>query len=99
MPDNYDATKVIECLFDPQVSEILAELEHEEKGSGYLAEKLGISEDDIRDRLSYLVETGFVRFLNSFYSVDSEKISNVMENDENYKGVVDGLTELDSYLN
>ena len=33
------------------------------------------------------------------YGADSEKIAKFMEHDENYKGVVDGLTELDSYLN
>ena len=44
-------------------------------------------------------QTGFVFESNNKFSVDSKKLAQFMENDENYKGVVDGLTELDSYLN
>lgn len=100
MPD-YDKSKVVENLFDPDVSSILAELEHGAKEPSALAQALGVPEPQIAERLSYLVESGFVLVTESptRYSVDSEKIAKIMESDDTYKGVVDGLTELDSYLN
>ncbi|MCI0560441.1 MAG: hypothetical protein MN733_18295, partial [Nitrososphaera sp.] len=90
-----------EHLFDQNVSGILSELESGGKESAVLASKLGISEDEIRARLSYLIEAGFVVVSGSplVYGVDSEKLAKFMENDENYKNVTDGLAELDSYLN
>lgn len=96
-----DKAKIAENLFNPDISVIMAELEDGSKESSFLSEKLAISEQEIKARLSYLVETGFVTVSDPplKYSADSEKISKFMENDENYKGVVDGLTELDSYLN
>jgi predicted ArsR family transcriptional regulator len=96
-----DKAKIVESLFNPDVSVILAELEHGAKESALLASKLGISEDEIKTRLDYLIETGFVVVSDSpiSYGVDAEKIAKIMENEENYKNVVDGLTELDSYLN
>lgn len=97
----YDKDKIAEHLFDQNVSVILSELEGGGKESAILASKLGISEDEIKTRLSYLIEAGFVVVLGSplVYSVDSEKLAKFMENDENYKNVTDGLAELDSYLN
>lgn len=97
----YDKTKVIENLFNPDISVILAELENGSKESSYLADKLGLTNEEIQNRLAYLIQTGFVKVLDSppSYSVDAEKIVQIMENEENYKGVIDGLTELDSYLN
>lgn len=97
----YDKTKVIENLFNPDISVILAELENGSKESSYLADKLGLTNEEIQNRLAYLIQTGFVKVLDSppSYSVDAEKIAQIMENEENYKGVIDGLTELDSYLN
>ena len=96
---DYDKAKVSDVLFDPDVSVILAELEGGPQESAVLSSTLGISEQQIRDRLSYLIETKFVLVSGSVYSVDTEKLAKFMENDENYKGVVDGLTELDSFLN
>jgi hypothetical protein len=97
----FDKVKVVESLFNPDVSVILAELENGAKESAFLESKLGISEDEIKTRLDYLIETGFVIVSGSptSYGVDAEKIAKIMENEENYKNVVDGLTELDSYLN
>lgn len=96
---DYDKGKVSDALFDPDISVILAELESGPKESSFLSSKIGIPEQQIRDRLSYLIETGFVLVSDSMFSVDSDKLAKFMENDENYKGVVDGLTELDSFLN
>ena len=103
MDESFNKEKVIECLFDPITSEILAELENDGKASSYLAEKSGISEEEIRERLSYLIKFEFVKETTEndkiVYSVDAEKLSKVMENDENFASVTDGLTKMDSYLN
>ncbi len=101
MTENYDKGKVLENLFNPDISVILADLENGSKESAHLADKLGISEEEIKTRLGYLIETGFVIVSNSplSYAVNADKIAKIMESDENYKNVIDGLTELDSYLN
>ena len=94
-----DREKVIECIFDPDVSSILAELEGGGKEQSYLAQKAGVPEDEIKNRLSYLIECGLVKVESSVYSVDNEKLAKIMEGDENYENVMDGLAKLDSYLN
>lgn len=103
MEGYFDKEKVIECMFDPITSEILAELENGGKESSYLAEKSGISEEEVRERLSYLLKYEFVKEQNDIdkiiYSVDAQKLSKIMENDENFDSAIDGLTKLDSYLN
>lgn len=103
MDEKLDKDKIIECLFEPSISEILAELESGGKESSYLAEKSGISEEEVRERLSYLLKFDFVKEKTEndkiVYSVDAEKLSKVMENDENFSSVTDGLTKMDSYLN
>jgi hypothetical protein len=96
---SYDKAKIAEDLFNPDISGIMAELESGPKESAILSSSLGIPESDIKTRLHYLIESGFVTVSGTTYGVDSEKLAKFMENDENYKGVVDGLTELDSYLN
>ena len=103
MTESFDKEKIIEYLFDPVISELLAELENGGKSSSYLAEKSGISEEEVAERLSYLIKYEFVKEQNEnnkiTYSVDTEKLSKVMENDENFSSVTDGLTKMDSYLN
>ena len=103
MTESFDKEKIIEYLFDPVTSELLAELENGGKDSSYLAEKSGISEDEVAEHLSYLIKYEFVKKQNEnekiIYSVDAEKLSKVMENDENFSSVTDGLTKMDSYLN
>lgn len=93
--------KILEHLFNPDVTVVLAELEHGSKESTYLEEKLGLSKEEIKSRLDYLIETGFVSVSTSplSYTVNTDKLAKIMESEENYKNVVDGLTELDSYLN
>ena len=34
-----------------------------------------------------------------FYTLDAEKLSKVLENDDNFKNIDDGLAKLDSFLN
>ena len=103
MNDSFDKEKIIESMFDPITSEILAELENGGKESSYLAEKAGISDQEVRERLSYLLKYEFVKEQNDnekiIYYVDAHKLSKVMENDENFDSAIDGLTKLDSYLN
>ncbi len=95
----FDKEKIVEHIFNPEVSVILAELENGGKESSYLAEKIGVSEDEIKNRLVYLIECGLVQIDSLVYSVDTEKLAKIMEGDENYENVMDGLTKLDSYLN
>lgn len=94
---------MMDALVDPNVSIILSELEDGEKNSIYLAEKLQISEDEIKSRLSYVIEHGFVIVRqdkkSTNFSVDRDKLNKIMESDENFANVVDGLTELDQFLN
>ena len=94
---------MIEALVDQNVSVIIAELENGEKDSVYLTEKLGISLDEIKERLSYVIAHGFVMMNQngdtSLFRAAMNKLSKIMESDENFTDVVDGLTELDQYLN
>lgn len=94
---------MMDVLVDPDISVILSELEDGEKNSIYLAEKLQISEDEIKSRLSYVIEHGFVIVRqdekNTSFNVDRDKLNKIMESDENFASVVDGLTELDQFLN
>lgn len=103
MSENFDKQKMLETLVDPEVSTILSELEDGSKDSSYLAEKLQISDIEIKERLAYVIQYGFVKLdLNenkTIYTVNKEKLNDIMEMDENFSGVVDGLTELDQYLN
>jgi predicted transcriptional regulator len=95
----FDKEKIVECIFNPDVSVILAELENSGKELSYLAEKIGVSEDEIKNRLAYLIDCSLVKVESLIYSVDTEKLAKIMEGDENYENVMDGLTKLDSYLN
>ena len=103
MDESFDKQKMLEILVDPDVSMILSELEDGSKDSSYLVEKLQISDSEIKERLAYVIQCGFVKLdLNDnkiIYTVNKEKLNDIMEMDENFSGVVDRLTELDQYLN
>lgn len=103
MENSYDREKVIECMFDPITSSIIAELENGEKNSRYLAEKSSISEDDVHERLAYLVSHGFIikNLIDeqSIFSADVDKLSKVVEYDENFGAAIEGLEKMDSFLN
>ena len=53
--------------------------------------------------MSYLIEKGFVskneKNDDVSYSLDTEKLSKVLENEDNFKNIDDGLAKLDSFLN
>jgi len=90
-------------MFDPTTSEILAELENEGKESSHLAQILKISEEELRECLSYLLEHKFVLEKKEnekiIYSVDANKLAEVMEKEGNFDSAVDGLAKMNSYLN
>ena len=103
MSESFDKQKMMETLVDPDISSILAELESGEKDSEYLINKLQLSLNQIKERLSYVIEHKFVIINqnsgNEIFKVDLNKLNKIMENDDNFKNVVDGLTELDQFLN
>ena len=94
---------MLETLVNPDVSAVLSELEEGNKDSSYLEEKLRINQNEILERLSYVIEHGFVKINRSngklVFSADKDKLNKIMEGDDNFSGVIDGLTELDSFLN
>jgi len=103
LEDSFDKEKILECMFDPITSEILAELENEGKESSYLSQKSGVSEEEVKKHLSYLLEHGFVeeKIENGkiVFSANGEKLAKIIEHEENFDMAVDGLTKMDSYLN
>ena len=103
LSENIDKQKMMETLVDPDVSSILAELEGGEKDSVYLESRLHLSVDQIKNRLSYVIEHKFVTVTQNngreIFNVDLVKLNMIMEHDDNFKNVVDGLTELDQFLN
>ncbi len=103
MNSDFDRQKMLETLVNPDVSVILVELEGGEKDSNYLVEKLGISANEIRERLEYVTKHEFVTVTDdenkTIYKADMDKLNKIMESDENFSNIVDGLTELDQYLN
>jgi len=90
-------------MFDPTTSEILAELENEGKESTHLAQILKISEEEVRECLSYLLEHKFVLEKKEnekiIFSADANKLAEVMEKEGNFDSAVDGLATMNSYLN
>ncbi len=103
MEGSFDKDKILECMFDPIISEILAELENGSKESSYLAQKSGISEEEVKNQLSYLLEHGFVEEKNEnekiIFSANGDKLAEIIEHDENFDNAVDSITKMDSYLN
>ena len=98
-----DNGKALEALFEPQNAEILANLEDGPKTSSELAEALGIKEEELDKQISYLKEMKFVTKTDKdndvYYSADKDRLSEVLENDDNFKNIDDGLAKLDSFLN
>ena len=94
---------MMETLVDLEVSSILAELESGDKDSVYLTDKLQLSLNQIKERLSYVIQHKFVIIDqnngNEIFKVDLNKLNKIMESDDNFKNIVDGLTELDQFLN
>jgi len=103
MSSSYNKEKVLDSMFDLSTSEILAELEDGGKELSYLVDKLQISENEIHERLSYLLEHSFVHEKKNdnkiIVTADAEKLAKLVEDDKNFEDVEDGLATMDSYLN
>ncbi|MBT8172550.1 MAG: hypothetical protein KJN83_00625 [Nitrosopumilus sp.] len=103
MSNSFDKEKVVDCMFDPVTSSILAELEDGPKECSFLAQKTSISENDVLDRLSYLIEHEFIfKNLdggNYLLSANPEKLNGIIENGDNFDATISGLEKMDSYLN
>ncbi len=101
--DNSEDGKILESLFEPNNSEVLAHLESGPKNFSDIAKNLDISKEKIEQSLSYLIKHGFISKIEKddqiHYSVNFEVLSKVLENSGNFKNVDDGLAKLDSFLN
>lgn len=99
----YDREKVLDCMFDPTTSSILAELEDGEKNSIYLSQKISLSENEVKERLSYLVQYGFIHEKNvnnqTIFSANETKLGEIVENNDNFGAAIEGLEKMDSFLN
>ena len=99
---DFDREKVVDCMFDPVTSSILAELEDGEKTCSFLAEKASISEYEVLERLSYLIEHEFIiknTDGETTLSANSEKLTSIVESSENFDQTISSLEKMDSYLN
>ena len=78
MSESFDREKIVDCMFDPITSEILAELEDGKKECSILSDQFSMSESDLLKRLDYLIECNFLfkTFENDkcFLSANAEKL-------------------------
>ena len=54
------AKKILESLFEPDNAEILVELKDGPKLLSFLTKRIAISKEELDEKLSYLIEKGFV---------------------------------------
>ena len=103
MDETFDREKVVDCMFDPVTSSILAELEDGEKECSFLAHQASISESDVLERLSYLIEHEFISKNSSdekcLLAANFDKLSALVENSENFDAAIDSIEKMDTYLN
>ena len=103
MDESFDREKIVDCMFDPITSEILAELEDGKKECSILSNHFSMSESDLLKRLDYLIECNFLfkTFENDkcFLSANAEKLGSLLEGSDAFDGAINGLETMDSYLN
>ena len=103
MPDDNSSNddNILELLFEPDNAEILTQLRNESKTALEL-EKF-VDKVKLDQSLSFLIKNGFVKKTEKnediLYSVDTDHLSKVLENQENFQNIDDGLAKLDSFLN
>ena len=103
MPDDNSSNddNILELLFEPDNAEILTQLRNESKTALEL-EKF-VDKVKLDQSLSFLIKNGFVKKTEKnedfLYSVDADHLSKVLENQENFQNIDDGLAKLDSFLN
>ena len=103
MSEPFDREKVIDSMFDPITSEILAELEDGKKQCSVLSQQFSMSESDLLKRLDYLIECEFliktVENDQCSISANTEKLGSLLEDSDAFDGAINGLEKMDSYLN
>lgn len=103
MSDTFDREKIVECMFDPTTSSILSQLEDGQKECSFLAEQSSVSESEVLERLSYLIEHGFISKNPNdgkcTLTANSEKLTSIVEDGDNFDATISGLEKMDSYLN
>ena len=103
MPDDISSNddNILELLFEPDNAEILTQLRNESKTALEL-EKF-VDKVKLDQSLSFLIKNGFVRKTEKngdiIYSADTDHLSKVLENQENFQNIDSGLAKLDSFLN
>ena len=103
MPDDNSSNddNILELLFEPDNAEILTQLRNEPKTALEL-EKF-VDKVRLDQSLSFLIKNGFVKKTEKndtiLYSVDTDHLSKVLENQENFQNIDNGLAKLDSFLN
>ena len=103
MPDDNSSNddNILELLFEPDNAEILTQLRNEPKTALEL-EKF-VDKVRLDQSLSFLIKNGFVKKTGKnediLYSVDIDHLSKVLENQENFQNIDNGLAKLDSFLN
>ena len=100
---NEHTQRILDAIFDENISEILAEMENSPKKCEFLTEKFQITSNDLDEKLSFLMQHEFVGKTGTDseaeYSVDSKKLAELMETAHNFENVDEGLAKMDSYLN
>ena len=100
--DNH-TQKILDAVFDENISEILSEMETSPKKCEFLSEKFQLTPNDLDEKLSFLIQHEFVEKTVSDseteYSVNSKKLAQLMETAHNFENVDAGLAKMDGYLN
>ena len=100
---NEHSQKILDAVFDENISEILAEMESSPKKCEFLTEKFQLTPNDLDQKLSFLIQHKFVGKTgsdsNAEYFVDSKKLAELMETAHNFENVDAGLAKMDGYLN
>ena len=103
MSESFDREKVIDSMFDPITSEILAELEDGKKECSVLSRQFSMYESELLERLDYLIECKFlIKTLENdqcSISANTEKLGSLLEDSDAFDGAINGLEKMDSYLN
>ncbi len=103
MDETFDLDKVVDCMFDSVTSLILAELEDGEKECSFLAKQASISESEVLERLSYLIDYEFISKNcddeKCLLAANFDKLNTIVENSENFDAAINSLEKMDTYLN
>ena len=98
-----DNGNIIESLFEPGNAEILTQLRDGPKSLSDLVKNLEIPKQEIGEKLSYLIAKKFINKIekngNIVYSINIENLTKILENNDNFQNIDNGLAKLDSFLN